>query len=102
MMRSFYRILSDELLPSGTVENFFGASTSMVVHEELVEEAYPLLWPREILYTDVKFEVGKALWWTGGYEAAVSGVDVAWVVGENVGRLVARKVLAESSKKENE
>jgi len=102
MMRSLYRILSDEPLPRGTVEHFFGASASMVVHEELVEEAYPLLWPREVPNTDVKFEVGKALWWTGGYEVAMSGVDVAWVVGENVGRLVAREVLAKSSKKEKE
>jgi hypothetical protein len=48
------------------------------------------MWPRNGKFGDFKGEEG--LWRTGVIEAIGSSVDLSWVAGENVARLVTREV----------
>ena len=89
-VKKLYRILSARSLSRDKVLAF-GRDAVLEIHEEEIDKAYPLTWPRSGKYGEFKLEDG--LWHTGVVEAIGSSVDLSWVAGENVGRLVARDVI---------
>lgn len=106
-IHSLYRIASSQLLSKSTLAEIFGTSAISEAHEQHIEQAWPLLWPRTVdgleelrtfrVHQGVEGDGDRlGLWWTGGYEGVVSGVEEAWVVGENLGRLVAGCVRTEA------
>ncbi|KAE9373286.1 hypothetical protein N431DRAFT_337013 [Stipitochalara longipes BDJ] len=88
-VKKLYRVLSNRSLSRGGLLAF-GKEAVLEIHEETIEHAYPLLWPRNGKYG--KFNLQDGLWHTGVVEAIGSSVDLSWIAGENVGRLVARDV----------
>jgi len=82
-----YRILSDRKITNETL-SFFGKG--ILVIQERIENAYPLLYPRSEGLGN--FEVQEGLWHTSVVEAIGSQVDLSWVAGENVARLVAKGI----------
>jgi hypothetical protein len=97
-IHSLYRILSTHPLSISTLSKLLetNGTTIQEVHEQKIEQAWPLLWPRtlEELEELGSFEVKtEGLWWTGSYEGVLYGVDAAWTVGELVGKTVAERLL---------
>lgn len=92
MVQSLFRILSSSPIPTAQLNAFFDTPNLSIIHEEEIENAYPLMWPRDDLKDLGAFEVEEGLWWTGAHEAVLSSVDASLAVGENVGRLVGREV----------
>ncbi|KAH6670625.1 hypothetical protein B0J14DRAFT_656695 [Halenospora varia] len=91
--RSIYRILSSEPIPRPVLDRMWMDKFDVVLEEEILN-AYPIQIPRTSEEEIGKFEVieGQGLWHSGNLEAAATSVDLAWVVGENVGRLVGRRI----------
>jgi prenylcysteine oxidase/farnesylcysteine lyase len=87
-VRKLYRILSDRSLSKDHILAF-GEGAVLESHEERIENAYPLMWPRKGKFG--VFKVQEGLWHTGVVEGIGSSVDLSWVAGENVGRLVGRE-----------
>ncbi|KAH8674647.1 hypothetical protein BGZ60DRAFT_526603 [Tricladium varicosporioides] len=96
--RSIYRILSSEPITRPILDRMWIDKFDVVLEEEILN-AYPIQIPRTSGEEIGNFEVveGQGLWHSGSLEAAATGVDLAWVVGENVGRLVGRRI--ESNRK---
>jgi hypothetical protein len=88
-VRKLYRIFSDRSLAKENILAF-GEAGVLEMWEENIGNAYPLMWPRNGKFGEFKGEEG--LWRTGVIEAIGSSVDLSWVAGENVARLVARDV----------
>jgi hypothetical protein len=88
-VRGLYRILSNHSISAETISGFVEEGTSKFF-QETIQNAYPLTWPREGSFGS--FKVQEELWHTGVVEGIGSSVDLSWVAGENVGRLVAREV----------
>ncbi|PVH87552.1 hypothetical protein DL98DRAFT_649191 [Cadophora sp. DSE1049] len=93
-----YRILSDHPLDTrasaGFLKKIFGNGDAMLaVKSVLVQDAYPLLWPRSEREVG-EFRIAEGLWWTGAGEGVGSVVEMAWVVGEVVAGCLEREVLA--------
>jgi prenylcysteine oxidase / farnesylcysteine lyase len=88
-VRKLYRLLSDQPI---TKEAFlaFGEGAVLQSYQERIGNAYPLMWPRTGSFGE--FNVHEGLWHTGVMEAIGSSVDLSWVAGENVGKLVARNL----------
>jgi len=90
-LRYLYRILSDHALTIDTLSVFGEArEKDLLLSQERIEFAYPLLYPRREGFG--KFEVKEGLWHTGVVEAIGSQVDLSWIAGENVARLVGRSI----------
>lgn len=89
-VRKLYRILSNQSI-SNEVSSMFSEDGELKSYEERIEHAYPLMWPRNGNLG--KFKIQEGLWHTGIVEGIGSSVDLSWVAGENVGRLVAREVV---------
>jgi prenylcysteine oxidase/farnesylcysteine lyase len=87
-VRRLYRILSDRPLSKDHILAF-GEGAVLESHEERIENAYPLMWPRKGKFGE--FKVQEGLWHTGVVEGIGSSVDLSWVTGDNVGRLVGRE-----------
>jgi prenylcysteine oxidase/farnesylcysteine lyase len=84
-----YRILSDRSVSRQQILAF-GGEAVLEIYEENIEHAYPLTWPRNGKFGEFKLKDG--LWHTGVVETIGSSVELSWVGGENVGRLVARSL----------
>lgn len=90
-VRYLYRILSDHALTIETLSVFGEAEEKeLLVSQERIGFAYPLLYPRREGLG--KFEVKEGLWHTGVVEAIGSQVDLSWIAGENVARLMGRSI----------
>jgi prenylcysteine oxidase / farnesylcysteine lyase len=87
-VRKLYRILSDRPLSEDSILAF-GEGGVLETYEERIEHAYPLMWPRKGKFGE--FKVQEGLWHTGVVEGLGSSVDLSWVAGENVGKLIARE-----------
>ena len=88
-VQKLYRVLSAGYLSEQDVLAFFGGGV-LKSHEERIENAYPLMWPRKENFG--KFKVQEGLWHTGVVEGIGSSVDLSWVAGENVARLLAKEM----------
>jgi prenylcysteine oxidase/farnesylcysteine lyase len=91
-VRKLYRILSDHSISNGMFAAFTGdGDGKLESYEGKIDNAYPLMWPGEGKLGS--FKVQDGLWHTGIIERIGSSVDLSWVAGENVGRLVAKEVV---------
>jgi len=89
-VRKLYRVLSDRSVSNDSISALIEGG-EFESYEEKIENAYPLMWPRK---GDLgRFKVQEGLWHTGIIEGIGGSVDLSWVAGENVGRLVAREVV---------
>lgn len=87
LVRKLYRILSDRSL-AGEQILAFGEGAVLESYEERIENAYPLTWPRHGEFGN--FNIHEGLWHTDVMGAIGSSVDLSWVAGENVGKLVVQ------------
>lgn len=86
-----YRVLFSGLPVVGTSVMLWGGLEEIEgIHTTNIKAAYPALNPRSDGFGE--FKLGEGLWWTGGMEATASQVDLAWVAGENVGKLAGRDI----------
>ncbi len=88
-VQKLYRILSDRSLSQQDI-SAFGEGGVLQSYEERIENAYPLMWPRR--GNCGEFKVHEGLWHTGVVEGIGSSVDLSWVAGENVARLLAKEI----------
>jgi prenylcysteine oxidase / farnesylcysteine lyase len=89
VVQKLYRVLSARSLSEQDVLAFFEGGV-LQSYEERIENAYPLLWPRKETFGE--FKVQEGLWHTGVVEGIGSSVDLSWVAGENVARLLAKEM----------
>ncbi|RDL38386.1 uncharacterized protein BP5553_02726 [Venustampulla echinocandica] len=91
---NLYRILSDQQPSNGTLEMLWGSGIEAIYSEE-IEKAYPITYPKSSGDELGIFESGDGLWHTSVIEGVGSTVDLAWIVGGNVGRLVGENIKRE-------
>jgi prenylcysteine oxidase/farnesylcysteine lyase len=88
-VQKLYRVLSARSLSEQDVLAFIEGGV-LQSYEERIENAYPLMWPRKENFGE--FKVQEGLWHTGVVEGIGSSVDVSWVAGENVAKLLAKEM----------
>ena len=84
-----YRIFSTQQIEMSSIHPLFGAPI-FAYHQEEIVDAYPCLYARSNGFPG--FKISEDLWHTSVIEAIGSSVDLSWVTGENVARLVGREV----------
>lgn len=92
-MDHLYRILSHQRIDKSTVHQMsqgFDDNRIPGFYQENIENAYPLLYARSGSFPS--FKATEGLWHTSVVEAIGSSVDLSWVAGENVARLVGKEI----------
>jgi prenylcysteine oxidase / farnesylcysteine lyase len=93
-----YRIISDNKIDVSTIGQLSQAPDDQSkprFHQEQIGNAYPLLYARSGGFPS--FKVAEGLWHTSAVESIWSSVDLSWVAGENVARLVAQQIAKEAN-----
>ncbi|KAI1004442.1 hypothetical protein K3495_g3772 [Podosphaera aphanis] len=87
-----YRVLSEYPISNETFAKFADVDRHQLVKvkEHLIENAYPLLFPRSKV--NGNFELQEGLWYAGAIETIGSDFGLSWGVGENIGRLVFSRI----------
>ena len=85
-----YRILSDHKINRSVMNEIAPSFDDQPIYQETIENAYPLLYARSGGFP--RFRVTEGLWHTSVVESIGSSVDLSWVAGENVARLVAEEI----------
>ncbi|ESZ91742.1 hypothetical protein SBOR_7849 [Sclerotinia borealis F-4128] len=91
-----YRLLSSNPISNHSLSTTFGFENDLKIENWTQQEipyAYPVMQP--LLPKDIQgdFRLGENIWTTSGGEGPLgSSVDLAWMVGGNVGRLVGRNI----------
>jgi prenylcysteine oxidase/farnesylcysteine lyase len=88
-VQKLYRILSARSLSEQDILAFCEGDV-LQSYEERIDNAYPLMWPRKEKFGN--FKVQEGLWHTGVVEGIGSSVDLSWVAGENVARLLGEEI----------
>ena len=92
-MDHLYRILSDHKIDKPTIYQLsegFDDQPKPIFHQEEIEKAYSLLYARSGRFPG--FKIADGLWHTSVVESIGSSVDLSWVAGENVARLVGKEI----------
>jgi hypothetical protein len=92
-MDHLYRILSDHKIDKPTIYQLsqgFDHQPKPIFHQEEIEKAYSLLYARGGGFPG--FKIADGLWHTSAVESIGSSVDLSWVAGENVARLVGKEI----------
>ena len=85
-----YRILSDHKINRSIMSEISPSFDDQPIYQETIENAYPLLYARNRGFP--RFRVAEGLWHTSVVESIGSSVDLSWVAGENVARLVGKEI----------
>lgn len=88
-----YRVVSDRKIDKATIYHMAQAadeSQMLASYEEKIENAYPLLYARNDGFPH--FKVTDGLWHTSVIETIGSSVDLSWIAGENIARLIAKEL----------
>ena len=91
-MEKLYRIVSSVQMDSFAVLELFEGdydAPGRTWQEEIVN-AFPLMYARSSGFP--KFKLTEGLWHVSSVEAIGSSVDLSWVAGENVARLVEKDI----------
>ncbi|KAG4030237.1 hypothetical protein MFRU_013g02530 [Monilinia fructicola] len=96
-----YRLLSSQPISNVTLVTSLGLTKDIT--ESWTQHQIPYAYPsmQALLPKEIKgdFQLGKNIWTTNGAEGPLgSSVELAWTVGENVGRLVGRDIAIGLSK----
>ena len=92
-MDHLYRILSGYKIDKSTIYQLsegFDDQPKPVFHQEEIEKAYSLMYARSGDFPS--FKIADGLWCTSAVESIGSSVDLSWVAGENVARLVGEEI----------
>jgi hypothetical protein len=86
-----YKISSNARVSYEQVTELFGEGVTEVVREEM-EFAWPVMSARNVGEFGT-LEIDDGLWGMGGSEGVVSSVDWSFIVGSNVGKMVAHRLV---------
>jgi hypothetical protein len=91
-----YRILSNQDVLNQVIFGLFDDEGEGItwLYQEKIENAYPMLYPRN---TFPQFALGSSLWDTSAVESIGSSIDLSWVAGENVARMVMAEIECQKS-----
>jgi prenylcysteine oxidase/farnesylcysteine lyase len=90
-----YRLLSSLPLSNATFQMYIGLEPDALESwtQYSIPYAYPPMYARSSVEVKGEFEMRTGLWTTSGAEGVLgSSVDLSWVVGRNVGRLVGGEI----------
>ncbi|KAM3077525.1 hypothetical protein ACMFMG_006863 [Clarireedia jacksonii] len=90
-----YRVLSSVSISNATFQRYMGMEpdTLETWTQYSIPYAYPLMYARSSVEVEEDFAIREGLWTTSGAEGVLgSSVDLSWVVGRNVGRLVSAEL----------
>jgi len=91
-VHQLYRVLSDNPISEELISKIGGEGIPRVLHVK-TQIVYPLLYPRSEGLE--KFKIQDGLYRTGVVEEVASSVDLSWVAGENVAKLVRKEIKEE-------
>lgn len=92
-MDHLYRILSGHQIDMPTIYQLFEGFDDQLkpmFHQEEIQTACSLLYARSGGFPG--FKIADGLWHTSAVESIGSSVDLSWVAGENVARLVGKEL----------
>ncbi|PQE11616.1 prenylcysteine oxidase protein [Rutstroemia sp. NJR-2017a WRK4] len=90
-----YRLLSSLPVSNATFQTYIGLELDTLESwtQYSIPYAYPPMYARSIVEAQGDFAMRKGLWTTSGAEGVLgSSVDLSWVVGRNVARLVSAEI----------
>lgn len=88
---NLYRVLSDHPLSNATIRTLWEDGVEATYSEE-IENAYPITYPRGSSDALGSFQLGDGIWHTSVMDAVGTTMDLAWVAGGNVARLVEEDI----------